>query len=41
MIMITFYNNNDSNDDNNDEKNMTVYSNNLIKVHIILKLVDN
>lgn len=39
MIMITsFYNNNDSNDDNNDEKNMTVYSNNLIKGHIILNL---
>ena len=39
MIMITsFYNNNDSNDDNNDEKDMTVYSNNLIKVHIILNL---
>lgn len=39
MIMITsFYNNNNSNDDYNDEKNMTVYSNNLIKVHIILNL---
>lgn len=39
MIMITsFCNNNNSNDDNNDEKNMTVYSNNLIKVHIILNL---
>lgn len=36
-MITSFYNNNDSNDDN-DEKNMTVYSNNLIKVHIILKL---
>ena len=37
-MITSFYNNNNSNDDNNDEKNMTVYSNNLVKVHIFLNL---